>query len=274
RFDDRDAYAWHYLGYNLDRAGRQRREAEHAFRAAVEIRPDHPWYNGRLVTFLIEQARFRDAEQEWSRAVLRMDPHGEHVLTSPWLAREVHQWVVRAWLRFGEVRRARSVFDDIPEEPFCDQGWYRDLQHALLDAEEAVRLGESVYPAEMPMDKRWTLPTDLVSEHDAMGRPLRHWFPGRVVGFDDLGIHTALAVPEKDPSARRIIARTLSIEEWRQHGFCPAEEAEGKYLVLAIYVDPEGGEEVVQILPLPHRARAPDEDEIRHLTRYLEGSRA
>ncbi|EYF03110.1 hypothetical protein [Chondromyces apiculatus] len=273
KFDDRDAYSWHYLGFNLDRAGALREEAEHALRKAVELRPTHPWYNGRLVTFLIDQARFRDAEAAWAEVLERMDPRGEAVHGSPWLAGQMHRWVVKAWLGMGEVSRAREVFDDIPEEMVSREEWFQKLRHELLDSEEAVRLGESVYPPETPMSERWTHPPAIVSEHDASRRPLRHWFPGRVVAASEDEVNVALAVPHADPDERRIIARALTAGEWRTHaGFCPPEEALGRYFVLAIYEEPGSDEEVIRIYPVKHEEHRLDEEEMRLLTRYIPAS--
>lgn len=273
RFDRRDAYSWHYLGYNLDRAGVRRKDAEHAFRKAVELRPDHPWYNGRLVTFLIDQARFRAAEEEWHLALERMDPDGENVAKSPWLAKEAHRWVVKAWLRFGEVRRAREVLDDIPEERFSDEPWYQDLREAVEDAEEALLLGESVYPSTTRMNERWIVPREvlmLAPDHHA----LRSWFPGRVMSSDADGIHLVLAVPGESAEKRRLISRTLTLDEWQRHAL-PAPHAgvdpeEGRFVYLAIYEhasDPQG---LVRILPQPERpARFQDEMELQTTLRYL-----
>ncbi len=270
RFDRRDAYSWHYLGYNLDRAGVRRKDAEHAFREAVELRPDHPWYNGRLVTFLIEQARFRAADEEWNSALERMDPDREKVEGSTWLAKEAHRWVAKAWLRFGEVKRARAVLDDIPEDVFSEERWYHELRDAVLDAEEALLLGESVYPSTTPMSERWIVPREVVVAPPD-NRALRSWFPGRVVALDADGIHLVLAVPHEDAASRRLISRTLTREEWDRHAEHAPEE--GQFVFLAIYRDesPEGLVRIVRQVERPPRFA--DETEQATL-RYLGGARA
>lgn len=269
RFDERDAYSWHYRGYNLDCAGAQRKAAEHAFREAVRLRPTHPWYNGRLVTFLIDQARFRDADQEWQQVLTRIDPDGEAAFRAPWLLREIHRWVVKAWLRSGEVRRAQEVFDDIPDLGLDEAPWIRELRQDLEDAEEAERLGESVYPAETPIAERWRRPEALVSEQDQLGHPLLSWYPGRIVAVDEEGVHAALATHAEDPKQQRLIARTLSADEWARYGFCPAAEAEGRFILLAVY-GPEGEGESVKIIPVQHHAAPVDERELQRELRYLE----
>lgn len=266
RFDAHDAYAWHYLGFNLDRAGAERAEAERAFRKAVALRPDHPWYNGRLVTFLIEQARFRDADQAWQEALERVDPTGEGVLQAPWLFDEFYRWIVKAWLRMGEVRRARAAFDTIPWHMLDQSPKLEDLREELEDAEEAVALGESVYPSSTPMSDRWVQPADVVPNQSQDGLSLKAWFPGRVSSVDEEGVHLALAVPDPEPEKRRLIVRTLSPKEWTQLGFCSMAEAAERFVLVAIY-EGERGEEVVRIHPVSDsaRRRAPDEaDPLRY----------
>lgn len=267
RFDRRDAYSWHYLGYNLDRAGVRRKDAESAFREAVKLRPDHPWYNGRLVTFLIEQARFRAAREEWYAALERMDPDRENVALSPWLAKESHRWVVKAWLRFGEVARAREVLDDIPEESFAQERWYLEIRQAVEDAEEAIRLGESVYPSSTAMSERWIVPREVLMRAPA-GCELRSWFPGRVAGIDEDGVHLALAVPQDEAQKRRLISRTLTPEEWRRHAHIEAKEE--RFVFLAIYEDATDPQGIVQIFAQPERTpRFQDEVELQTTLRYL-----
>jgi tetratricopeptide (TPR) repeat protein len=270
RFDRRDAYSWHYLGYNLDRAGVRRKEGERAFRKAVELRPDHPWYNGRLVTFLIDQARFRAAQEEWGDALERMDPDGENVAESPWLAKEAHRWVVKAWLRFGEVRRARKVLDDIPEDPFWGEQWYQDLRESLEDAEEGLRLGESVYPSTTRMSERWIVPREVLMQTPP-DHVLRSWFPGRVAAVDQDGIHLALAVPHEDANERRLISRTLTFKEWEELGEL-WDPKEGTFIFVAIYKDETDPKELVQILmqpspPVRSQVEAEPETTLRYLRR-------
>jgi len=272
RFDRSDAYSWHYLGYNLDRAGVRRKEAERAFRKAVELRPEHPWYNGRLVTFLIGQARFRAAQDEWRSALERMDPDGEYVAESPWLAQEVHRHVVKAWLRFGEVRRAREVLDDIPAESFLEEQWYQNLRESVEDAEEALRLGESVYPSTTKMSERWIVPREVLMQAPA-DHALRSWFPGRVAAVDSNGIHLALGVPHEDADKRRLLSRTLTPAEWQRYAGVDPEE--GTFVFLAIYQDVADPQGIVRIFRQPSQLpRFHDEAELQTTLRYLRGTRA
>ncbi len=109
-----DDYAWHYLGFNLERAGTSVDQVRSAYAKAVELNPEHPWWNGRLVTLLISKGRPREAQDEWRATIGRVDPEGTQVSASPWLAMNLHLWVCRAWLRTGRLQRARAVLDLIP----------------------------------------------------------------------------------------------------------------------------------------------------------------
>jgi len=210
--DDEDAYAWHYLGFNLDRAGVERELAEEAYRKAIDLEPSNPWWNSRYITFLIDQARFSDADEAWLGAMRAIDPDGDETHHDPNLALNIHRWVARNWLIHGEVKRARRVLDRIlpraRTKPEIEK-----VEHLVSDAEETVALGASVRPAEMPLDRRWT--HNVLGETDADGTPLSRWFPGRVVKVDSRAVHIVFAVPDDEPLARRVMSNAIPISQWK-----------------------------------------------------------
>ncbi len=110
-----DDYAWHYLAFNLQRAKGVRGEIDHAYRQAIELSPENPWWNSRLVTFLIEDARPSEAAQAWNEAIERVDADGTQVCDTPWLAESFHFWVADAWERAGWLHRAATVMRGIPD---------------------------------------------------------------------------------------------------------------------------------------------------------------
>src|SRR5512140_486209 len=154
RFGD-DDYSCHYYAFNLDRAGRDPGTVEIYFRRAVELDPDNPWWNGRLVNFLIDRARFDAARKEWADAIRRVDPDGSRVQETSDLALEMHRWVIRNWLRHGEAVEAREALEAIPARWRERTSELRFLAQRLGDLEEAIELGESVYPASEPLERRW-----------------------------------------------------------------------------------------------------------------------
>lgn len=236
RVHSEDAYSWHYLAFNLDRAGQRRDEVEQGFRKAVELEPDNPWWNSRRVTFLIEQSRFREAEQEWRAAQERLDPDGSLVRVGPSLALNVHRWVVRAWLERDEVARARRVFDAIPPALIAHSPTLQALRQRLEDAEEVRLLGESVYPASTPMEQRWRGPRFLEATNES-GSRLREWFPGHVVQSGPEGITVVVATPNERPEDRRVVVRELSPEEWTQYTGAKTLPRPGTFIEVGTYED-------------------------------------
>ena len=125
-----DAYGWHYLGFNLDRAGVEPLEAEAAFREAAGLDPEHLWYRGRLVSFLIEQAQYREAEAAMREAQAVLDGDGTRLHADAELALGLHGWVVQSWLDAWEVARARTTFDEIPRHIINDHPELRAIEWA------------------------------------------------------------------------------------------------------------------------------------------------
>lgn len=109
-----DDYGWHYLAFNLQKAMGKREEVEAAYRRAVALSPENPWWNSRLVTFLIEDAQPGAAQREWREAVARVDADGSQLRRSPWLADSFCYWVAEAWHRAGRTHRAAMLMDSIP----------------------------------------------------------------------------------------------------------------------------------------------------------------
>ncbi|MFO0734816.1 MAG: hypothetical protein U0270_03015 [Labilithrix sp.] len=136
RFPD-DDYAWHYRGFNLHRAGATGAEVEAAFRTAVKLAEENPWWNSRLVTFLNADGQPRASYAEWKVAVERVDPEGTIVRANMWLARNFHRWVFREWVNAGRTSWAREVYDLVPERVRARGNW-RYLQRQLENGPRAA----------------------------------------------------------------------------------------------------------------------------------------
>ena len=260
-----DAYAQHYFGFNLDRAGSSRDQAEQALRRAVELDPSNPWWNTRLVTFLIEQTRFLEARNEWLSAIDRVDPTGETVERSPWLARHMHRWVVSEWLDHAEVEFAREVFEGIPRQIVEQDLVLSRLAQRLADAEEAQALGETIYPPYVPSEERWKGPR-VVPQTSADGSALRAWYPGRIAEANDNTVAVVFATADLDPEKRRVMIRELSADDWKRAARRPPASAKG-FVEIGSYED---GTVIIETLDPrpPDWDRAGRRDIIRYLSRW------
>lgn len=227
--------------------------------------------HSHLVTFLIARARFQDAERAWRDALDQLDPSRVFIRQDEALACNFHRWIVEEWLEAAEVARARKVFDQIPREFVERTSDLADLEWRLRDAEEAVALGESVYPAGMPMEERWRKPA-CVPDESPDGAPLTGWYPGAVVSSNHEGVALVFATTEEDISERRVIRVELSADGWRERAdFCTPEEAQG-FVVLATYGSDDSDEKVKERLYAIDASPAPWEKHPRSVeerTRYL-----
>jgi len=248
--DPADAYAWHYIGFNLDQVGKDRGATETALRRAVKLETENPWWNSRLVTWLIGQVRYRDAEQAWELALGHIDPSGTR--EDVWLAHHLYRHVVGAWLDAGEIGRARTVFEVIPERLRQDPS-LRELEARLVDYEEAYELQGSVRPYGLLGEARWQ--PRALPEASEEGQPLRRWYGGRVVGVGDDGVQIRAA--SSSPGQRRVMAYTATWDEWRQWGGIPhRSELQDRFVELGEYGNQDDEEEL--LVRLLDRASRPD----------------
>ncbi len=111
-----DDYSWHYWAFNLHRARGATRDVDRGYRKAIELNVENPWWNRRLVEFLIREGALEAARDEWRLALDRVDPDGTQVRRSPWLAYNFHLGVCRAWMSTGRHRAASSVLGLVPRQ--------------------------------------------------------------------------------------------------------------------------------------------------------------
>lgn len=177
----RDAYAHHYIAYNLDILGAEPERVEREYAEAREIEPAHPWYHGRYVCFLITTAWMSDARMAWDRALDELAETGG--LLTPTVYEELHGQVARHLLARSELDFAADVLDDVPD-PIRVSPWWRAL-HQLLVCLEEDRDERLVFPPTVALEDRWKGP-HLIEEQDSL--EVRSWQPGRVIGRDARGV--------------------------------------------------------------------------------------
>ncbi|MFT3714067.1 MAG: tetratricopeptide repeat protein [Archangium sp.] len=224
-----DDYAWHYLGFNLEKSRTKLPRALDAYKQAVAptwsgvSNPGarNPWWNARLVSFLIAHGKTNDALAAWNVALDSIDPDRARVAQNSWLARQMHRWVVASWLDAGEVGHARAAFDEIPDALVDAEPHLKQLRWRLEDAEEAVLLAESIYPASVPPDSRWKDP------QVPPGGVLKSWTPGRVVSADKDGVVLMLAAIENGRPIKKVVRSFVPAKKWLKVGWGKPSEASG-----------------------------------------------
>jgi hypothetical protein len=83
---------------------------------------------------------------------------------------------VQEFLSVAMVSRAKILFDSMPEETTEE---YAKVREQLANYEEAMVLGESVYPSKTVHSTRW-VKAQAVPEASRTGAARRAWYPGRV----------------------------------------------------------------------------------------------
>jgi tetratricopeptide (TPR) repeat protein len=259
-----DDYAHHYYAWNLDRAARKPAEVEAHYRRAIHERPDNVWWHARLCTFLIHRARFHNAEEAFRQALRTLDPEEVEVRRDARFSRSLHRWVVEAWLGMGEVERAREVLALVPNEVVQTSDVLRALAVRVVDAVEATELGESVYPASLPLEDRWIQPAFIPDEED--GRPLVVWRPGRVRQVRAEGIELVYAESHATSDSRELHGLEFSRAEWHEY----ARGKQPQVDAFVIFAEYEGG--LKRLFHWPARspsANSPAVDEEFDSLRYV-----
>lgn len=254
-----DSYTEHYLGFNLDRDRAAPELVRPHYERAVELDRTNPWWNTRLVTFLIGHGTLEEARKAWSAALGALDPDGDRMEESPWLAMHLHRWVARRWLALGYVAEARGVLAEVPRRWIDDEDELRAVEHMVRDAEESLQLGESVYPAGLAAESRWIAPR-VTPALNASGSPRKRWWPGRVLALEA----TSVAVVLADPDSLTAYRVSYTADEWGAMANQSPSDARG-FIELAEYAD---GSRQIRVVPdVPALSLA---DDLRDIVERLE----
>ncbi|HSN98045.1 MAG TPA: hypothetical protein VLS89_07090 [Candidatus Nanopelagicales bacterium] len=201
--DEQDAYAHHYIAYNLDILARDPARAEREYVVARDLEPAHAWYHSRYIRFLITTAWMTEARAAWERA---FDGLGSPLGLLDYA--ELHGQVARLLLHRGELDFAREVLENVPEER-RGAPWWRALMRLLVYLEEE-RDESLVFPPSLSVEERWVGP-HLVSA-SALPR-VKRWRPGRVVDRDERDVH--LRVAERGAEDQQVSITYVHLSRWR-----------------------------------------------------------
>ncbi len=172
--DDDDAYAHHYLAYNLDLLARTPDQVETHYRRALTLESGHVWHHGRLITFLITDGRALDAGAAWDEATARF-PAPQPL----WLYEELHRQVARLLLDRGELDFAERVVAALPSEVAC-LPWARSERRLLSRLRDAAN-DRRVFPSSFDGARRWIGP-HLIDP--ALRSKVKAWWAGRIEAWD------------------------------------------------------------------------------------------
>ncbi|NJK32181.1 MAG: hypothetical protein HC927_07115 [Deltaproteobacteria bacterium] len=223
-----ESYAHEYLGYNLDRLGKELRAAEAAFRRAVELDPTNPWWNRRLIQALQRRGKLAAAWSAWLDALHAVVGSGE---ANEWLQRHLHVGVARGFLDNGEADKALRVLNSIERERWCDEfiPIFNVARHWL----EAEELDASVFPEHLPFETRWEGPKLGVDEP-------RSWYPARVSEAGDDEVILECAEAPTAGARPRIFTLTLTTSEFRKLAALPSDAPVEVDQFVELHVDYEG----------------------------------
>jgi len=218
--DTRDAYAHHYIAYNLDILGAEPQRVEHEYKAALDIKPGHSWYHSRYICFLVTRVWTKEARDAWSRALSDLE---ENQSLLPGVYEKLHGQLARLLLSRGELEFAQEVLDDVPPEQ--RDPWWHALEQVRVCLEED-RDERLVFPPTLALAKRWEGP------HLADDREVSNWKPARVFGVDEEGVTLLLAAQTESHSTLRL--STGDLEQWN---VLPGQLEVGTFVELIEYAD-------------------------------------
>ncbi|WP_044965763.1 ATP-binding protein [Sorangium cellulosum] len=230
--DRKDAYAHHYIGYNLDLLGSEPERVEREYVAARDLDPGHPWHHGRYIGFLVTRAWMDEAREAWERALGDLADTGGPL--QPAIYEDLHAQIARLLLARSELDFAADVLEDVPGEVRA-MPWWRALYQLQVCLEED-RDERLVFPPAVSLDDRWDGPHLVAAVQDL--DKVQRWRPGRVMGRDARGV--LLRVAQRLAHAAEPTLSTLHVdlralrEEWHAQ---PAWLAVGTFVELNEYPD-------------------------------------
>lgn len=199
--DDTDAYAHHYLAYNIDWLATDAARAETHYLRALELRSDQVWHHGRWISFLVTCGRVLEARDAWSSA---MEEFGDD--RPAWLFDELHRQIARLLLHRGELDFAKLVLDDLSDDA-ASSSWAR-AERRLFDRLDQAARDQLVFPSSVDPARRWDGP-HLV--HAEARSSVKRWWAGRIETWLDGEVVLRLA-----EAPDRFGRKTLPASEFRK----------------------------------------------------------
>ena len=230
QWDAEDAYANHYLAFNLDIQALEPAKVEKHYKIAVNHRPDHPWCYSRWINFLLTFARTAEARKAWYESNEKV-----RCASPNQIYRELHFWVIRMLLHRGQLEFAREILESIPANVLANNTELKILSDQY-ENQRLARSHGSLVPSPFLRDGWWREGPFLLKPELSMGHKLRTWCAGRVELIGGQQVHLKMAVIEKGqpdlPEVHIAEIEIQTLESW----FLDARELEvGSYLEIGYY---------------------------------------
>jgi tetratricopeptide (TPR) repeat protein len=184
-YDANDAYAHHYVAWNLDILAEDTERVLTEYTEARRLQDDHVWYHGRRICFLVTIGRLNEARDAWAEALVALQ--GEE--RDAYVAAELHRPIAQLLLHRGQLEFAATVLDDVSSYA-AENDWVRSLRKLLEDMRDADA-HRLVFPPNVDDQDKWEGPHLLREAEDA--REVASWTPGRIVSATEEGIRVRLA---------------------------------------------------------------------------------
>ncbi|HRG95495.1 MAG TPA: hypothetical protein PLR99_04540 [Polyangiaceae bacterium] len=198
-YDANDAYAHHYLAFNLDAQGKQASRVKAGYEKARALHPQRARYHGRYATFLVTVGRMAEADDAWAQALseLGYDDGVDPAL----LVRQLHLPLAALLLHRGELDFAERVLSAFPRS-LRDRPAFRSLELRLTLLRE-VESETNVFPPALAIESRWKNPA-LFDAADP--RRVTRYRPGRICDVSERGARVLMGERAADgpPSYRYV----------------------------------------------------------------------
>lgn len=263
------AYPQHYLAYNLDVRGEEPHTVEANYRAAVTAQPENAWWHSRLISFLLTRRRIDEARTRFHHALDELKTPER--ANEPFLYRNLHRWIARDALFFGDLELCAEIIRDVPENLVPTIDTLPQVIRRLAARREARAYG-AVAPLGRLGEAWWRRgPQKLPSEVPEIGT-LAEWLTARIEDIDGDEVALLGARVTVPPAAERppTVMTRCPLPQLERAGRAVDERVQvGRYVEVGWYSTGERpAHSLTMVLPAEDDDRLPVPDP--HPMRYVQ----
>ena len=157
----------------------------------------------------------------------------------------LHAWVARLLLHRAQLHFAKDVLDNIPESAYEEDASGDRLLGKLrihLTSLFEARRHRAILPVFISHEQWWiTPPEGRICEASLGGKPIKHWYPGRIEYVANGDISISLGVPPEEGETEADI-QTWDVSRQRFDELSGARNYDlnpGRFIELVYYGDDE-----------------------------------